>query len=410
MSTPSHMDELLAELKTAAALGTGYVQDALTADARQPVPLSVHTQLDDPALCGRRPHGWAVKAGVAEAYTYAVLRDRPMLGNRSQLAQLSFCSTQTGVAPGRHGLVEMRLCRGTTPDDLPLRIRVENGTFYILGLNGEVVLAGDRATPVFTQAAGTVYTLTVLLFQKAVFAKLFGADVPGGAVELVIPDRRRFIPGRPGFGLQPNARATGGELRVFDWSVTPVGPAENCRLAAMGDSITAGNDGEPEAESYVHLATHALGQRRVLNTGSGGSMTALDLGRFPHEVAPFKPQIVWIEGGTNDIGTGLSAEQAFQNMQRQTELITWGGRAVFSTVPPRVLPAAGHYAELAQLNRLIRESGRPFVDRHAVVCDPTDPRHLRPDFCQPDGIHITRAGHGRIAAEAVRIFNALPPL
>ena len=254
---------------------------------------------------------------------------------------------------------------------------------------------------------GTVYTLTVLLFQKAVYARLTGADVPAGAIELVVTDRRRFIPGFPGFGLRTNPQATRGGLEIFDWRVTPVGPATNCRLGVIGDSITAGIDGEPEAESYVHLATQSLGQAFVLNTGSGGSSTTLDLGRFPYEIAPFRPAIVWIEGGTNDIGAGVKAAIAFENMQKQAALITWGGRAVFSTVPPRVLPTPAHYAELTELNRLIRASGRPIVDRHALVVDPADPRHIRADFCHTDGIHITRPGQALIAHEAAQLFKSL---
>ena len=399
------MGALLPQLKTAAELGVGYVQDGLGANAPQPVPLVVHTHLTEPAQCGRRQRGWAVKGGVADAYTWAVLRELPMLGNRSQLAQFSFCSTQTGVAPGEHGLIEMRLCRGTTPDDLPLRIRIEDGAFYILALNGDTLLAGDRTIRKFTMTAGTVYTLTVLLFQKAVYARLCGADVPGGAAELVIPDRRRFIPGRPGFGLRPNAHATGGELTIFDWSVTPVGPATNCRLGAIGDSITAGADLEPEAESYVHLATQALGQTLVLNTGSGGANTVLDLARFPYEIAPFRPDIVWIEAGGADITHGWSADSAFQNMMAEAELVTWGGTAVISTVSPLALPASARYEERDRLNRLIRESGRPFVDRDALVRDPADPRHLRPEFSHPDRIHLTRAAHACVGEAAALVFK-----
>ncbi len=401
------MDGLLARLKTAESAGVIYLHDPLRLGAPPTSALTVHTQLADPAHCGRRRDGWAVSGGVPDSYTWAVLRDSPVLGNRSQLAQFSFRSTQTGVARGEHGLVEMRLCRGTTPDDLPLRIRVEHGAFYILGLNGDTLLAGDRETRVFAPSAGTVYTLTVLLFQKAVFARLGGADVPGGAVELVIPDRRRFVPGRPGFGLRSNAQATGGELAIFNWSVMPVGPATNCRLGAIGDSLTAGNDQEPEDESYVHLATRALGQELVLNTGSGGSTAALDLARLPYEISPFRPKFVWIEGGSNDLSAGVAAGEIFQNMMRQAELVSWGGLAVFSTIVPRPLPTEEMQAQLGQLNRLIRESGRPFVDRHALMGDPADPRRLRPEFSQPDGIHVTRLGHALIAREAARLFRSL---
>ena len=41
----------------------------------------------------------------------------------------------------------------------------------------------------------------------------------------------------------------------------------------IGDSITAGIDGEPEAESYAALVSRSFGQELVLNTGSGGSTT-----------------------------------------------------------------------------------------------------------------------------------------
>jgi lysophospholipase L1-like esterase len=410
---PGALRTLLTQLKTSQELGVPYLEDDLRAGAQPRVDLMIHTQLEDPGQCGRGPDGWTVNAVPGDTYTYVTLRKLPMLGNRSQLAQFSFKSTQVGIAPGEHGLVEMRLCGGTTnhgpasPDDLPVRIRVENGRFYILGLNGDSLLAGDREHAAFTPSIHTVYTLTTLLFRKGIFARVSGADIPGGAVELVVPDRHRFIPGRPGFGVQPNSHATGGGLTIFDWTVTPVGPADYCRLAAIGDSITAGIDLGPEAESYVAIATRALGQELVLNTGSGGSNTALDLDRFPCEVAPFRPEIVWIEGGTNDIGTGHSADEAFANLQREAALVTWGGMVVFSTVPPRPLATAAQYDELLRLNRLIRESGRPFVDRYALVVDPANPRQIRAEYRFTDGIHITAPGCAAIGAAAAKLFQEL---
>lgn len=398
---------MLARLRFADELGVTYLRDSLRADEKNPSALTVQTRLGDPGLCGRRRGGWSVRGGAGEGYTWAVLRDRPVLGNRSQWAQLSFRSTQTGVAADRHGMVEIRLCRGTTPDDLPLRVRVEDGSFYILGLNGDTLLAGDRSVVTCPLVPGADYTLGVLLFGKAIFARVSGPGLPGGAVELVIPDRRRFIPGRPGFGLRPNPGASGGELTVFDWRVTPVGPLPPCRLGAIGDSITAGNDQEPENESYVHLVTRELGQSLVLNTGSGGSTAALDEARMPFEIAPFQPAFVWIEGGSNDLSAGAAADEIFRSMMQQAESVTWGGRAVFSTIAPRPSLSESAQGQLDRLNRLIRDSGRPFLDRHAIVRDSGDPRRLRPEFGKPDGIHITREGHTVIAREAVRLFRSL---
>ena len=72
-----------------------------------------------------------------------------------------------------------------------------------------------------------------------------------------------------------------------------------------------------------------------------------------------------------------------------------------------MLPSAAHYAELVKLNRMIRESGRPFVDRYALVVDPNDSQSLRAEFRHADGIHITRTGQARIAEEATRLFRTL---
>jgi hypothetical protein len=72
-----------------------------------------------------------------------------------------------------------------------------------------------------------------------------------------------------------------------------------------------------------------------------------------------------------------------------------------------VLATPAAYAELDRLNRLIRESGGPFVDRNAIAADPADPRHIRPEFCHTDGIHVMRPGHVKIAEEAVRVFSKL---
>ncbi|MBO9610763.1 MAG: SGNH/GDSL hydrolase family protein [Paenibacillaceae bacterium] len=402
-------DELTGALHTSAELGTPYVEDSLAREAARPVSLRVTTSLAaDAGACGRGDDGWFVAAGLPDSQTIAVLDDAVVPGNRSLLARLSFRSTQTGVAPGEHGMVELRLSRGTTEANVPARILVDNGAFCVLDLNTGHTIAGSRTERVFEMVVGETYTLSVLLFRKGVFARLegIGSGVPGGRLDLTIADRERFIPGLPGFGIHPNERAAGGALIVSDWFVAPVGPYR-CKLGVIGDSLTAGPDGEPEEESYVHEVTRGLGQTHVLNTGSGGSTTTLDAARFAYEIAPFEPEVVWIEGGTNDIGMGVSAEAIFARLMEQAAAIDWGGHAVLSTVPPRTLPAERHYEQLLLLNELIRASGLPVVDRYRVVVDPGDPRHIAPVWSAPDGIHILRPGNALIAKEALAVIGKL---
>ena len=192
---------------------------------------------------------------------------------------------------------------------------------------------------------------------------------------------------------------------VRDWMVTPVGPLEP-KIAAIGDSITAGLIDRPEAESYVHLAARALGQELTLNTGSGGATTALDLLRFPIEIAPFKPKIVWIEGGTNDL-TWMSAEQIFANIRAQIALITWGARPLLSTVPPRSNWTPEQKSQCRALNAMTRGSGFPYVDRHRLLVCPDKPDVLDPMIDVGDGCHISARGSLLVAEEALRVISTI---
>lgn len=404
MSGP--FDRLGKELRLAADLGRDYVRDSLKADAQGPSELDVHARLDDPSAYGRGPLGWTVKGGIPACEAYAVLRNRAPLGNRSLYARLSFCSTQQGVASGQHGKYEIRMLRGANDYALPLSIRADNGTFCISDMTEDNIIAGSGEEIVYRQSRGAALTIEVLLFAKGIYARLSGSGVAGGAREIGVADNERPNPGLPAFGVRANERAAGGEAVVFDWFVSPVGPFR-CPLGVIGDSLTAGPGGEPEAESYAAIVAAGLGQKHILNVGGGGSTTAADAVRFAYEIAPFRPKIVWIEGGTNDIARGTPAGIIFENMKRQAGMIDWGGQAVLSTVPPRLLQEERHYAELFRLNELIRADGLPYVDRYAAVVGGGDLRKIAAEYAHPDGVHINRAGNQRIAEHAAAVIGRL---
>lgn len=334
------------------------------------------------------------------------LADKPDIGIRSVYEKLSFRSTLEGLPAGKFGKIELRISRGTTKPELPALLHLENGAFWLTQQNTGRLLAGDKTRRMCAVRTGEIYTIEALLFRKALYCRLSGPGIDGGGITIEVPDRERFIPTLPGFALVPEKQATGGTLAAFDWFVSPVGPYR-ARLGAIGDSLTAGPVSEPETESYVHRTTAALGQRHVLNVGSGGATTAQDLLRFPYELAPFEPDIVWIEGGTNDRILGVEAEETFANMMAQARLVTWGGQAVLSTVPPLGMPNAAQYDELFRLNELIRASGLPFVDRYAIVCDPHDRTRIRPEFCHADGVHILKAGNDKIAEHAIEVMRSV---
>lgn len=343
--------------------------------------------------------GGAVGDGASRTVTYDETvffsQERCVPGNRSTYARVRFRCDSADATVELRLVQTLQLVHGRRL--MPLRARLERGRFTLLGLH-EDVLAGDPTTPIFAPTPGMWHTLELLTFQKSTHAR-----VSGCATVLIKPDHLRYLPGTPGLRI---VAPRGAPVRLRDWLVTAVG-LRDATLGVIGDSITAGLQHGPEADSYVHQATRALGQPFTLNTGSGGATTAVDRARFAFEIAPFRPRWVWIEGGTNDLTGGLRATDIFANHQAMAAAIDWDGRALFSTVPPRNTDRADSNRERRALNALIRASGLPFVDRSAVVADPSNPDRLRAEFDSGDGTHLNPAGNAAVASEAVRLLRTL---
>jgi lysophospholipase L1-like esterase len=384
-------------LYTSKELGKNYISDGLTTFSNHKVKLTINTEINGQENYGRSSIGWYVKGGIKNSYLEAYADSGILLGNRSLLARFKFVSTQTGVNNGQHGLFQILLVQsdwiGMNLE--PIRVCVDNGKFYILDLKSDLI-AGNNEEQVFYQHSNIEYTLSTVLFQKGVYARLSGNGIPGGYIEINISDRKRFIPGYPGFALEGNPQAYDGEVIIKDWLVTPIGPYMPV-IGAIGDSITAGLDGDIEENSYIKTVTCSIRQELILNTGSGGSTTSIDLKRFPIEIAPFKPYIVWIEGGTNDITANVSAQEVYHNMLEEIKLIDWGGIPLLSTVPPRNTDNYEQNIQRNILNDLIRSSGYLFVDRNKILA-------------ADQGTHINAIGSRLIAEEAYKKINEIPKI
>lgn len=399
------METLLSHYRTAHELGVAFIDDSLCSRSPAPVFLQYTTCPGNPAHYGRGEQGWFVRGGIKDGCVAAEASAGIKPGNRSFYSRFDFMSTQTGVVPGHHGVYELKVAEGTTADRIPVRLRIDNGKFVFLDINTNKVIAGDPERPLFAQSAGVRYRFEALFVQKGIYGRLSGGDL-AEAIEISIPDRTRYIPGYPGLGMKSNPEATGGEAIIMNWHVTPVGP-DKPLIGAIGDSITAGATGEPEAESYVAIVTAGLGQRCVLNVGSGGATTGLDAARFPIEIAPFRPRIVWIESGTNDICAGITAEPIYENMMKQVGMIAWGGIPVLSTVPPCSSDTELNNEQRLRLNIMIRESGYAYMDRHALLKDPLDEHKLKPEYDQGDGTHLTPLASRAVGEAALAIMRKL---
>jgi len=394
-------------IRTADSLGVNYINDDLSSSSINQTNLHISTNLKNGPFYGRDDDGYFVVGG-AEGGLEAIAGSGLQIGNRAVLASFNFMSTQSGVKNGAHGLFEIQLIHNEywkQQGKRPLRCRVDNGKFYVLDLDSQII-AGSGNSYAFVQKRNVTYTLSLLLFQKGVHATLSGKDIPNGSIQISVEDCKRYIPGFPGFGLKGNSLATSGKAIITDWIVTPVGPYR-LTIGAIGDSITAGLTDSPECESYVHIVTRSLGQKHTLNSGSGGAGTLLDVMRFPLEITPFQPRIVWIEGGTNDIIGGASSEAIFKNIVHQIQLITWGGTPLLSTIPPSMNFNSFQEKQRNTVNQLIRTSGYAFVDRDAVLRNISNPHELNRDYDQGDGTYVNRVGHKILAEEALRVIRPL---
>lgn len=130
----------------------------------------------------------------------------------------------------------------------------------------------------------------------------------------------------------------------------------NHATAVIGDSIDAGGDDSTGPNPYwsgsiwSRLALFT-DQRFHLsrNVGVGGNTTAQMLARFQTHVAAFKPGVVVIGGGRNDISGGVNPETTKANIQALVDAaMTAGIVPVLHTVPPLdTPPGGGQFSTLA---------------------------------------------------------------
>ena len=136
----------------------------------------------------------------------------------------------------------------------------------------------------------------------------------------------------------------------------------------------------------------------VLNRGFGGSELADVVKLCDRVVLPYRPRVVVLYAGDNDIGNGRTpadvagALQTFvSTMHRQLPAT----RVVYVSIKPS--PARwGHVEQIREANRLARalaatDSLLRFVDVFTPMLDSTG--HPRRELYQGDGLHMTLAGY-----------------
>lgn len=189
-------------------------------------------------------------------------------------------------------------------------------------------------------------------------------------------------------------------------------------VAALGDSITAGNPGydpNPAARRQFDLGDDARSQweywaqrkypdLEIRNCGVRGERTDEIVQRL--EDCALGAEAIVIQGGVNDLAQGLPVEAAAANLRGMVQAAREENLEVSLA---DVLPYNPAHPEadpvIDQLNRKIESIGRtehvevlPF---HDSLEDPTTPGTMRPEWTA-DGIHPSVEGYRRLGELAFR--------
>ncbi len=124
-------------------------------------------------------------------------------------------------------------------------------------------------------------------------------------------------------------------------------------IVAFGDSLTAGS-GVPKDLSYPSQLSEMLGFE-VINTGVANERTSDAVRRFPSVLNRYKPDIIIIAEGYDDLLTGRKRSKIRENLKKMVETAKKGGAKVIVIGMPdidlidlMITSDIGLYEEVAQ--------------------------------------------------------------
>jgi lysophospholipase L1-like esterase len=164
-------------------------------------------------------------------------------------------------------------------------------------------------------------------------------------------------------------------------------------VLAFGDSLTFGTGAKPE-ESYPAVLERLIA-RKVVRSGVPGEVTAEGLARLPQALSEFKPQLLILCLGGNDLLRRTGEAPAISNLRAMIGLARSQGIAVVLMAPPRpalLSSAPQFYAELAQEFR---------VPLEAEVL----PTVLSEPSLKSDLVHPNAQGYARIAEALAKLLR-----
>jgi lysophospholipase L1-like esterase len=188
-------------------------------------------------------------------------------------------------------------------------------------------------------------------------------------------------------------------------------------FVALGDSLTAWAFAPGSTSPGTNGVWPSVleGQESSLillkNAGIPGNTTSQMLARLERDVLAYSPDVLFLMGGTNDIGLDMSIPNAIGNIRQIVETAkTDGITVVLMTVPPvnddynyRMANRAEYNADLASL---ASQEGILLVDVFSALATPDG--SLASAYSAFDGLHLSQQGEQAVAQAVCRALH--PPV
>lgn len=165
-------------------------------------------------------------------------------------------------------------------------------------------------------------------------------------------------------------------------------------FVALGDSLTAWPTNNPWPSRLVALDPYL---RLLNNAGVPGNTTGQMLARFNRDVAAYSPDVMFLMGGTNDLGDNMDPDAAIANVKAMVDAAKAKGiRPILMTIPPdsyasmvdKIDSYNASLLHLANLEKVV------IVDIHSPLED--NAGIYQPQYTV-DGLHFSDAGCAVVA-------------
>ncbi len=165
----------------------------------------------------------------------------------------------------------------------------------------------------------------------------------------------------------------------------------NAMVLAFGDSLTYGTGASPE-QSYPAILQKLI-SRTVINAGVPGETTSEGLVRLPHYLDRYRPAVVLLCLGANDMLQGLDEVTAAENLKEMIRMAErQGAQVVLIGVPrPNLLVSMPEF-----YRQIADEFSLPYMEN-------TMREVLKKNSLKSDVIHPNAKGYRKIA-EGIALY------